>query len=121
MSNPITTVEAAFTCERHERQWTYEEMLELFSDDGNLVRPLVLRCMEYESQLTAAAEREQRVRALLQEFIDASHKAFEKIKSANGVDLRTFNGPGAQLVARAEAALAKGCCADEVELELGDK
>lgn len=34
-----------------EEEWTYDKILDLFDDDGNLVRPLVLRCIEYEEKI----------------------------------------------------------------------
>ena len=35
-----------------DRTYTYDELLEIFDNDTNLVRPLVLRCREYEKQIS---------------------------------------------------------------------
>jgi len=53
MSRPIVTTESVAT--QHEErkvEHTYEELLDIFDNDGsNLVRPLVLRCQAYENQI----------------------------------------------------------------------
>lgn len=61
MSEPITVPERiakGYTFEL--RSYTYEELLDIFNhDDGNLVRPLVLRCQAFEAdiaRLSATAE-----------------------------------------------------------------
>lgn len=53
VSKPITVTETPFTpCVPIERQWTYDELLELFDDSSNVVKPLVLRCQKYEDILS---------------------------------------------------------------------
>ena len=36
---------------RVEKSYTYDELLEIFDDDFNVVRPLVLRCQRYEQRI----------------------------------------------------------------------
>jgi hypothetical protein len=50
---PIVTTEAVTKATATEqREWTYDEILELWSDDANcLVVQLVLRCQQYERQI----------------------------------------------------------------------
>jgi hypothetical protein len=50
MSNPIVVKELV-PCESYEYQdksWTYEDLLDLFDDEDEIVHQLVLRCQEYE-------------------------------------------------------------------------
>ena len=51
MSKPITVLERKpVETELVEREYTYEELLELFPDGGeSIVNPLVRRCQEYEA------------------------------------------------------------------------
>ncbi len=53
MSKPITVLERKpVETELVEREYTYEELLELFPDGGeSIVNPLVLRCQEYEAEI----------------------------------------------------------------------
>jgi hypothetical protein len=89
MGGPITTAESTATYTRHERQWTYEEMLELFSDDTNLVRPLVLRCMEYEAKLKRISD--QLLNGTLCRRTDTdSGDGIVTIRFANSIDAVEF-------------------------------
>ena len=53
MSKPITVLERKpVETELVEREYTYEELLELFPDGGeSIVNPLVRRCQEYEAEI----------------------------------------------------------------------
>ena len=53
MSKPITVLERKpVETELVEREYTYEELLELFPDGGeSIVNPLVRRCQEYEAAI----------------------------------------------------------------------
>jgi len=63
-SEPIIVREHEVTITRSTtKEWTYEELLELFDDNANLVRPLVLRCQEHEAEI-------ERLRAGLQRILD---------------------------------------------------
>lgn len=53
MSEPIVTHETESLGYRTvEKQWTYEDLLELFEDSSsNVVAPLVRRCQAYEAEI----------------------------------------------------------------------
>ncbi len=53
VSKPITALERKpVETELVEREYTYEELLELFPDGGeSIVNPLVRRCQEYEAEI----------------------------------------------------------------------
>lgn len=53
MSEPIVTQESESLGYRTvEKQWSYEDLLDLFChDDGNVVAPLVRRCQAYEAEI----------------------------------------------------------------------
>ena len=53
MSKPITVLERKpVETELVEREYTHEELLELFPDGGeSIVNPLVRRCQEYEAEI----------------------------------------------------------------------
>lgn len=53
MSEPIVTHESESLGYRTvEKQWTYEDLLELFDDSSNnVVAPLVRRCQAYEAEI----------------------------------------------------------------------
>ena len=74
MSEPIKTTErfAKSGYEYVEMTWSYEEMLEMFNGncDDNLVVPLVLRCQEYEAELTRLRAESQRLREALSKCSD---------------------------------------------------
>ena len=38
-------------------EYSYEELLDLFSGNDNVVKPLVLRCIEYEERLAMILQR----------------------------------------------------------------
>ena len=49
MSKPITTTEWNDGAWR-DHQWSYEELLNMPTDGGDLIRPLVLRCIDFEAE-----------------------------------------------------------------------
>ena len=53
MAEPIRVNETrAMRYETVVKEWTYDDLLDLFSDDdGNLVAPLVRRCQQYEQEI----------------------------------------------------------------------
>jgi hypothetical protein len=86
-----------------ERRYTYEELLDIFDqDDGNLVRPLVLRCQVFEAEIArlsaagtlpsaddvlgASSEERLLIRALRGRIRDLTEdgETLEKIKRAVG-------------------------------------
>ncbi len=67
-SRPISVTETeAREFRTVDREYTYEELLELF-DDGTLVKPLVLRCQDYEQQLAAKDAEIERLREVVREL-----------------------------------------------------
>ena len=70
MSQPISVQETEFIkTEKVTRQYTYDELLDLFGDDdGSVVVALVLRCQKFEAEV----ERLQtEIRALRKVMLDA--------------------------------------------------
>lgn len=52
MSDPIVCTEVVTVKrERRLKSYTYEELLELFDGDDNVVRPLVVRCQRLEAAI----------------------------------------------------------------------
>ena len=64
MSKPITVLERKpVETELVEREYTYEELLELFPDGGeSIVNPLVRRCQEYEEEIERLQNESRRLR-----------------------------------------------------------
>ena len=62
MSTPITVLERKpVETELVEREYTYEELLEMFPDGGeSIVNPLVRRCQEYEAEIEQLQNENQR-------------------------------------------------------------
>jgi len=69
MSKPIRTRETVSLGYRvEEKDWTYNEMLEIFSgDDSNFVVPLIYRCQGYEEE---AAKSDAKVKDLQDKLFD---------------------------------------------------
>ena len=65
MSKPITVLERKpVETELVEREYTYEELLEMFPDGGeSIVNPLVRRCQEYEAEIEQLQNENRRMRA----------------------------------------------------------
>ena len=65
MSKPITVLERKpVETELVEREYTYEELLELFPDGGeSIVNPLVRRCQEYEAAIERLQNENRQMRA----------------------------------------------------------
>jgi hypothetical protein len=56
----IITSQEAVRYEEVIKEWSYEEILDLFPDgDGSLVNPLVRRCQEYEVEIDRLIEERQ--------------------------------------------------------------
>lgn len=52
MSDPVRVMEPiSKRCEYEAVEYSYEEILDMFQDDTNLVKPLVLRCQKYEDEI----------------------------------------------------------------------
>lgn len=77
MSTPITVLERKpVETELVEREYTYEELLEMFPDGGeSIVNPLVRRCQEYEAEI-------ERLKARLREQTLQTQQTAEQIHSA---------------------------------------
>ena len=65
MSKPITVLKRKpVETELVEREYTYEELLELFPDGGeSIVNPLVRRCQEYEAAIERLQNENRQMRA----------------------------------------------------------
>ena len=95
MSKPITVLERKpVETELVEREYTYEELLELFPDGGeSIVNPLVRRCQEYEAaieQLQKDRSRSENELDRLREWVAAVEDGYDKQK-AEIERLRTEN------------------------------
>ena len=90
MSEPIRTKESrTVRTEFVEQEWTYEELIELFPDEGDsVVNPLVRRCQQYEAEI-------ERLRALVDDLVaahgDATTAARAAAKKSKVERLRTEN------------------------------
>ena len=70
MSKPIKFMgQVPCTChlKYEEAEVTYEELLDMFRDDCNFVRPLTLRCMELEVEVERLGERWRHCHVLLEQ------------------------------------------------------
>ena len=71
MSEPIVTHELSPRLYMKRRcEYSYDQLLELFHDDGNLVKPLVMRCIKYEEALADQDRCTGRLRAENQRLRD---------------------------------------------------
>ena len=86
MSKPITVLERKpVETELVEREYTYEELIELFPDGGeSIVNPLVRRCQEYEEEIERLKKdrsRSENELDRLREWVAAVEDGYDKQKA----------------------------------------